>query len=191
MPNGLLNKWSIKAFNEAWFRKAPRERHVSIESIPTFFHPLDGVRKWNTMYGSQGFIQYQFIVPLEHTELLRDILSRFADAGVASFLAVLKRMGKGNLAPMSFPTEGWTLSLDLAAGSRILPSLLSEIDTMVLNAGGRHYLAKDAHVGSDAVRQGYPRVDEWLDVRDEMDPNGLWASDLGRRLNLVHRGSRQ
>jgi decaprenylphospho-beta-D-ribofuranose 2-oxidase len=185
VPNGLLNKWSIKAFNEVWYRKAPGARHVSIESIPQFFHPLDGVHQWNRLYGKQGFIQYQFIVPLDRIDVLRAVIETFSSAGVASFLAVLKRMGAQNLAPMSFPTEGWTLTLDMAAGIRGLPELLAKVDNMVLDAGGRHYLAKDSHVSPTAVRRGYARLDEWMQTRDSMDPNGLWRSDLARRLGLV------
>jgi decaprenylphospho-beta-D-ribofuranose 2-oxidase len=185
VPNGLLNKWSIKAFNEVWYRKAPANRHVSIESIPQFFHPLDGVHQWNRLYGKQGFIQYQFIVPLDRIDVLRTVIETFSSAGVASFLAVLKRMGPQNLAPMSFPTEGWTLTLDMAAGIKGLPELLAKVDNMVLDAGGRHYLAKDSHVSPTAVRRGYPRLDEWMQTRDSMDPYGLWRSDLARRLGLV------
>jgi decaprenylphospho-beta-D-ribofuranose 2-oxidase len=185
VPNGLLNKWSIKAFNEVWYRKAPATRHVSIESIPQFFHPLDGVHQWNRLYGKQGFIQYQFIVPLDRIDVLRAVIETFSSAGVASFLAVLKRMGAQNLAPMSFPTEGWTLTLDMAAGIKGLPELLAKVDNMVLDAGGRHYLAKDSHVSPTAVRRGYPRLDEWMQTRDSMDPHGLWRSDLARRLGLV------
>lgn len=185
MPNGLLNKWSIKAFNELWYRKAPADRHVGIESIPAFFHPLDGVKNWNRLYGSQGFIQYQFIVPLDQEDVMRHVISTFSEAGVASFLAVLKRMGKQNLAPMSFPTEGWTLTLDIAAGIKGLAELLAKVDGMVLDAGGRHYLAKDSHVSPTAVRRGYPRLEEWMEIRDQMDPRGTWRSDLARRLDLV------
>ncbi|MSZ12543.1 MAG: FAD-binding protein [Actinobacteria bacterium] len=185
VPNGLLNKWSIKAFNEVWYRKAPATRHVSIESIPQFFHPLDGVHQWNRLYGKQGFIQYQFIVPLDRIDVLRAVIETFSSAGVASFLAVLKRMGAQNLAPMSFPTEGWTLTLDMAAGIKGLPELLAKVDNMVLDAGGRHYLAKDSHVSPTAVRRGYPQLDEWMHTRDSMDPRGLWRSDLARRLGLV------
>lgn len=188
VPNGMLNKWSIRAFNELWYRKAPSKRSVSIESIPTFFHPLDGVRRWNRLYGTQGFIQYQFIVPLHETPVLRRVIEEFSGAGVASFLAVLKRMGPQNPAPMSFPTEGWTLTLDMAAGAPGLPDLLARVDRMVLDAGGRHYLAKDSHVSPHTVRRGYPRLDEWRQTRSEMDPLGLWRSDLARRLGLVEGG---
>jgi decaprenylphospho-beta-D-ribofuranose 2-oxidase len=185
VPNGLLNKFSIKAFNEAWFRKASSQRHIGLESIPAFFHPLDGVNKWNRLYGTQGFIQYQFIVPLDRTDVLRRVIETFSAAGVASFLAVLKRMGPQNLAPLSFPTEGWTLTLDMAAGIKGLAELLASVDAMVLDAGGRHYLAKDSHVSPSAVRRGYPRLEEWMSTREAMDPQGLWRSDLARRLGLV------
>lgn len=185
VPNGLLNKYSIRAFNEAWYRKAPSRRSVSVESIPAFFHPLDGVRRWNRLYGTQGFIQYQFIVPLSQTDVLRRVIEEFSGAGVASFLAVLKRMGPQNEAPMSFPTDGWTLTLDMAAGATGLPELLAKVDDMVLDAGGRHYLAKDSHVSPETVRRGYPRLSQWRHTRDEMDPIGLWRSDLARRLDLV------
>lgn len=189
VPNGLLNKFTVRAFNEAWYRKAPADTHVGLESIPAFFHPLDGVRKWNALYGSNGFIQYQFIVPLERVDVLRTVIGKFSDAGVASFLAVLKRMGKSNAALMSFPTEGWTLTLDLAAGSSRLPGLLERIDELVLDAGGRHYLAKDAHVSAMAVERAYPRLAEWKSIRNEMDPRRLWTSDLARRLKLVEETS--
>ena len=73
----------------------------------------------------------------------------------------------------------------MAAGLSGLPELLSQVDAMVLDAGGRHYLAKDSHVAPSAVRRGYPRFDEWMSTRNEMDPSGVWRSDLARRLGLV------
>ena len=94
-----------------------------------------------------------------------------------------------NPAPMSFPTEGWTLTLDMAAGAAGLPELLSRVDHMVLDAGGRHYLAKDSHVSPNTVRRGYPRLGEWQEIRSEMDPSGTWRSDLARRLGLVEGGN--
>lgn len=184
-PGGMLNKHTIRAFNGAWYRRAPRIPGTSLESIPAFFHPLDGVRDWNRLYGPRGFVQYQFIVPLGREDDLRSIVERFSTSGIGSFLAVLKRMGPGNSAPLSFPTEGWTLALDVPSGSDGLAALLRSVDEMVIEAGGRHYLAKDCHLQPWAVRAGYPRLGEWQAIRAEMDPPGFWISDLARRLEIV------
>ena len=56
MPNGLLNPISTRAFNELWFRKSPRNRRGDVQTITTFFHPLDAVLDWNRIYGSRGFV---------------------------------------------------------------------------------------------------------------------------------------
>jgi decaprenylphospho-beta-D-ribofuranose 2-oxidase len=98
---------------------------------------------------------------------------------------VLKRFGPGNPAPLSFPMPGWTLALDLPAGTAGLGPLLHGLDRVVLDAGGRFYLAKDAHLDASAFRAGYPRLDEWRQIRDKVDPTGMWRSDLSRRLGLT------
>ncbi len=183
VPN-VLTPLAVRAFNELWFRRAPRHRTGEIQPIPSFFHPLDMVGSWNRLYGRHGFVQYQFVVPFGEEPALRRVVETIAGSGHASFLAVLKRFGPGNPAPLSFPTAGWTLALDLPVVPE-LGSLLHGLDEVVLGAGGRHYLAKDAHTTPGAVRRGYPRLDEWLAVRERVDAAGRWASDLGRRLDLL------
>jgi len=184
-PMGVLNHATITAFNEFWYRKAPQRRVGEIQGIAQFFHPLDFVGSWNRLYGTQGMVQYQFVVPLGEEQALRTVVERLSSSGAASFLAVLKRFGESNDAPLGFPRAGWTLALDLPGGSRGLGDLLHGLDRVVLDAGGRHYLAKDAHTTPDAVRRGYPRLDEWRQVRDSVDPTGRWQSDLSRRLGLT------
>lgn len=181
-PN-VLNRVAVRAFNELWFRKAPRSR-VGIETITGFFHPLDMVGEWNRLYGRSGFLQYQFVVPFEAVDTLRSIVATVASSGQASFLAVLKRMGPQSGGMLSFPTPGWTLTLDLPAGGAGLAELLTGLDRAVLDAGGRHYLAKDATATPAVIRAGYPRLDEWLEVRRRVDPDGIWVSDQARRLDL-------
>jgi decaprenylphospho-beta-D-ribofuranose 2-oxidase len=184
VPN-VLNHAAVRAFNEVWFRRAPRRRTDEVQSITRFFHPLDGVLAWNRLYGRAGFLQYQFVVPLDAADALRGVVERVATSGHASFLAVLKRFGPANPAPLSFPMPGWTLTMDLPARASGLPELLHDLDRRVLDAGGRHYLAKDAHTTPEAIRRGYPRLAEWQEARDKADPDRRFVSDLARRLELV------
>lgn len=189
-PSGVLNRATVAAFNELWYRRAPRRRDGEIASITSFFHPLDAIGSWNRLYGRRGFVQYQILAPFGQEPVLRRVVERLASSGAPSFLTVLKRFGAANPAPLSFPAPGWALSLDLPVGRRGLGTLLHDLDREVLDAGGRHYLAKDGHTTPDMIRRGYPRLDEWRAVRDRADPNGVWRSDLARRLDLVGSMSR-
>jgi len=166
-----------------WFRKAPKHRLGELQSIATFFHPLDGVADWNRVYGPRGFVQYQFVVPFGAEEVLRTSVEAFASAGHASFLAVLKRFGAGNDGMLSFPDAGWTLALDVPVSAGLSP-LLDRLDELVAGAGGRLYLAKDSRARAELIARMYPRLGRFRAVRDKYDPTGVFTSDLARRLAL-------
>jgi decaprenylphospho-beta-D-ribofuranose 2-oxidase len=180
---GVVNRWTAAAFAEAWFRAAPRSRDGEIQTIPAFFHPLDGVAGWNRVYGRRGFVQYQFVVPDTAADTVPRALDRVARTRPGDFLNVLKRFGPAGDGMLSFPTAGWTLTLDLPVVDD-LGVLLAELDAMVLAAGGRVYLAKDAQTTPAMIAAGYPRLDEWRTVRDRVDPDRMFTSDLARRLDL-------
>ena len=184
IPGGLLNKFTIRAFNEAWFRKAPKSRTDELQSIGAFFHPLDGVQDWNRIYGPRGFLQYQFVVPDSAGHLIRVALDRLREVGAPSFLTVLKRFGAANPAPLSFPQAGWTLAADVPAGIEGLGNALDQLDELVAETGGRLYLAKDSRQSPQMFARTYSRLGEWQSVRDELDPRGIFTSDLSRRLSI-------
>lgn len=187
-PSGLLNRFTISAFNEVWYRKAPRERIAEVQGVSAFFHPLDMVGEWNRLYGPQGMLQYQFVVPAGEEATMRYAIERLAAGGAASFLTVLKRFGPGNAGHLSFPVPGWTLTLDIPTGVRGLAELLDELDQRLVEVGGRVYFAKDSRVSAALVPQMYPRLDEWRAACDRLDPQGVMQSDLSRRLRLRERG---
>jgi decaprenylphospho-beta-D-ribofuranose 2-oxidase len=184
VPSGLLNRWSIRAFDAVWLRAAPRRRLDEVQTIPQFFHPLDGVHGWNRVYGRHGFVQYQFVVPDGAEAIVRAVMERLRRGGAASFVTVLKRFGPAGPGPLSFPLPGWTLALDLPVTVGLGP-VLDACDRLVATAGGRVYLAKDSRLVPELVPVMYPRLDEWRAVRARLDPDGVWQSDLGRRLGLA------
>jgi len=182
---GFVNRLSSTLFNELWFRKEPRRKEGSRKSIPSYFHPLDAIGSWNRLYGDGGFLQYQFALPFGCEDELRRIVEKIVVSKTASPLVVLKRFGASNPAPLSFPMPGWTLTVDIPTRAEGLGSLLHSLDNIVMAAGGRHYLAKDAHTTPLAIRRGYPRLDEWKQVQQSVDPDRRWQSDLARRLELI------
>lgn len=185
LPVSPLTKVSVSAFNELWFRRAPRSRDGELQSVAAFFYPLDAVGGWNHLYGRRGFLQYQFVVPDEAGGVVRTVLERLSAVGAASFLSVLKRFGPGRPeSPLSFPMPGWTLALDLPVATPGLAAVLDELDGEVLAAGGRHYLAKDSRAVPATIRTGYAGLDRFRAVRDELDPDRAFISDLSRRLDL-------
>lgn len=183
-PVSLLNVATLTAFNELWFRKAPRRPAETLETIASFFHPLDGIGGWNVLYGPHGFTQYQFVVPFGAEDVVRVALERMRQARVAPFLAVLKGFGPAGPGPLSFPSEGWTLALDVPLGREGLGPLLDGLDELVAGAGGRVYLSKDGRLRPELLGAMYPRLAEWAEVRERLDPGHLLASDLSRRLGL-------
>ena len=186
-PSYALNTFSVRAFNALYYAKAPKGKSHGVVSYNSFFYPLDALHHWNRIYGRRGFTQYQFVIPREASSHgLPRILSRIAAAGQGSFLAVLKLFGAHpeRTNSLSFPREGYTLALDFAVNQKLFP-LLNELDAMVLDFGGRHYLTKDCRLTKDTLQKGYgEKLDQFKEVRERVDPNHIFGSVQSRRLDL-------
>jgi decaprenylphospho-beta-D-ribofuranose 2-oxidase len=183
-PPGLMNRHSIRLANVAWYAKAPRHRKDELQTISRFFHPLDGIRNWNRVYGPGGFRQYQYVLPFGAEDAVRRSFEMVSARRAPSFVTVLKRFGQADPGLLSFPAPGWTLALDFPARTPGLGPLLDELDKLVVANGGRVYLAKDSRVSAATLEAMYPRLPEFRKLRAELDPKGVLASDLSRRLNL-------
>lgn len=185
LPNGLLCQKFIKAFNKIYYQRLAKKKHPFILPYSDYFYPLDCIIHWPRLYGRRGFIQYQCVIPTESAyRVVKQILETLSTQNHPVYLAVLKRFGKENLAPLSFPLSGFTLALDLPVIKQSLFNCLDILDTLVLAAGGRVYLAKDARLKPKAFRAMYPRYQDWLAVKKDWDPENKFNSSLARRLEI-------
>ncbi|UPK35735.1 FAD-binding oxidoreductase [Bradyrhizobium sp. 186] len=182
LPSMTLNRYSIRAFNELYYRMGARRAGRShLVSLYPYFFPLDSISAWNRIYGRRGFLQHQCVIPEQGArDVLGEILDRVSKRGDASFLAVLKKLGQGD-GILSFPLPGYTLALDFPLKGDIL-NFLDEIDRLVVAAGGRLYLAKDARQSRATFETGYPALKRFSAIRRSLDPAGNIRSKLSQRL---------
>jgi decaprenylphospho-beta-D-ribofuranose 2-oxidase len=183
-PDKLLNRFSVAVFNELYYRKG-RDSSTKLVDLESFFYPLDSLSNWNRLYGKAGFLQYQLVLPLQAGPRgLKEILARVASSGQGSFLAVLKTFGKQNANYLSFPIEGFTLALDFKVCTAAF-ALLDSLDRIVLDHGGRLYLAKDARMTEAVFKASYPNWELFEKVRAEYHAVGKFSSFLSRRIGLT------
>ncbi|MBM4284921.1 MAG: FAD-binding oxidoreductase [Deltaproteobacteria bacterium] len=184
LPAFTLNRASISLFNALYYRRPPDRVEGRLTPLEEFFFPLDRIRQWNRLYGRRGFTQYQFVLPRESSFAgVRAVLTRAADSGLGSFLGVLKLMGPANANLLSFPREGYTLALDFKITDRLFP-LLDELDRIVLDHGGRLYLAKDMRLTAEVFRRMYPAWEEFMQLRERYGMAAKFNSRQSRRLGV-------
>lgn len=184
MPSWVLNQWSVKAFNALFYGR--HRDHDALVDYDSYFYPLDSVANWNRMYGRRGYLQYQMVLPHASARAgLVQLLERLVASRRASFLAVLKAMGPESGGLLSFPTPGYTLALDLPYSGTDVLEYLRGLDEVVLDHGGRIYLAKDTCMKSESFERMYPALERFREVKARLDPHNRFASSQSKRLNIV------
>lgn len=182
-PISLINKWSLKCFNQAYYHKQFKKRLRSLVAYNPFFYPLDGVKNWNRIYGRQGFLQHQCVVPMPQAEdVIAELIAFISSKKVGSFLVVLKMLGdvqsKGLL---SFCRPGATLALDFPYTGPETLALFRQLNEIVSQGGGAIYPAKDATMSEQQFKKAYPRWQEFEKFIDPQFNSQFWDRVMGRR----------
>lgn len=185
LPSWVLNSFTVKAFNFLYYGKNFKRLIDNVVPYEPFFYPLDAIANWNRGYGKKGFVQYQFVLPLQAKEGLVEILHKISAEGLGSFLAVLKVFGKQE-SLISFPMEGYTLALDFPVRKGLF-KFLDELDKIVLKYGGRLYMSKDARMKPDILEAGYPDLSEFKTIVERYNPSAKIHSIQSDRLLLTNK----
>jgi FAD/FMN-containing dehydrogenase len=182
-PAFVLNPLTTRAFNLLYYNKQFSKRKRSLVDYDAFFYPLDSIFNWNRIYGKRGFAQYQFVLPREAgIEGLKRMLSAVTSSGMASFLTVLKYLGKPE-GMIAFPMEGYTVALDFSIHPKIFP-FLKQLDAKVEEMGGRVYLTKDSRMDPGMLVRTYPGLEEFRGILKRLDPERKLRSLQAERLQL-------
>jgi FAD/FMN-containing dehydrogenase len=184
LPSWVLNSFTVKAFNFVYYGKNFKKEINNVVNYEPFFYPLDAILHWNRGYGKKGFIQYQFVVPMESKQGLVEILRKISQKGLGSFLAVLKIFGPQE-SLIGFPMEGYTLALDIPVRKGLF-EILDELDQIVLRYGGRLYMSKDARMKPEVLKAGYKHLPRFLSIVRKYDPDRKIRSIQSDRLMLTN-----
>jgi decaprenylphospho-beta-D-ribofuranose 2-oxidase len=183
-PASLLNRYSMRVFNEAYFRSVPNAGRVRRVHVNQFLFPLDAIHNWNRLYGRNGLFQFQCAVPFSDAKrALSAVMAEVLRSGCASFLGVIKSMKRRGPGMLSFPMPGISLALDFSSNPKTR-ALIERLYDIILAHGGRAYLAKDACLSAKQFESMYPEVDRFRAVLRRVDPGGIMQSDMSRRLKL-------
>jgi FAD/FMN-containing dehydrogenase len=182
LPAWMLNRYSVKAFNSAYYKIHAAHKGTSVVPYDTLFYPLDSVRQWNLLYGKRGFLQYQCVIPETKGAAFEELLDRIARSGMGSFLGVLKQFGAAApVGMLSFPRPGLTLALDFAMRGERTLELMQSLDEIVQQSGGALYPAKDARMSPAMFEASFPR---WRAFAPYIDPK--MSSSFWRRVTGGH-----
>jgi FAD/FMN-containing dehydrogenase len=167
-PFSFMNRCSLSLCNAAYYHLNAANAGNKISHYEPFLYPLDHISAWNRLYGPKGFFQYQCVLPRSiGLEAIHSMLNEIAHSGEGSFLNVLKTFGtRPSPGMMSFSQPGVTLALDFPNKGASTLKLLTRLDSIVQEAKGRLYMAKDARMSKALFDAGYPRLNEFLRYRD-------------------------
>ncbi len=182
LPAWMLNRASVKAFNTSYYRIHAGRKGAGVVAYDSFFYPLDSIRQWNLLYGRQGFLQYQCVIPETNLESFEELLDRIARSGMGSFLGVLKQFGSAPPAGMlSFPRPGLTIALDFAMRGERTLQLMESLDEIVQKSGGALYPAKDARMSPALFEASFPRWRSFVPFIDPKMSSSFWRRVTGAR----------
>jgi decaprenylphospho-beta-D-ribofuranose 2-oxidase len=182
LPSGLLNRFTIGMFNRLIYYAHAKPHKQDICDPDAFFYPLDKVGHWNRAYGAAGVTQHQAVIPEEAGAAgVRRLIELLAETGSSSFLSVIKDCGPEGEGLLSFPRPGMSLALDIPITPRT-HEVIDRLNKHVLDCGGRIYLTKDGFTRREHFRAMEPRLERFLAVKAEWDPEHRLQSALSDRL---------
>ncbi len=191
----FVNNIGMRLINTAKYHAQlkPGAGKPYLQSHAAFAFLLDYVPNWHHAYKPGGLIQYQSFVPKEYAaDVFAEQVRLSHRFGMYPYLAVTKKHLPDDYL-ITHAVDGYSMALDYPvtrSNRKRLWKLCHEMDEMVLAAGGRFYLAKDATMLPGTPRRYLPEENlrAFEALKQRCDPGGMLSSNLYRRL-FASRGA--
>jgi decaprenylphospho-beta-D-ribofuranose 2-oxidase len=175
--------------NWAYYRKAALEvqarGRVRKQLFTNFYFFHNNIPDFYCVYNPPGFAEIQCLFPRANSvEAASGLLALSQRLGLHPVLSGMKRH-RGDDFMISFAAEGCAISLDFPLRGREpaeFEKAMRQLFEYAAERGGKVNLAKDAHLPRDLFRTMYPRCGEFWSLKQRLDPNHLFMSDIARRL---------
>ena len=180
VPPLLFRRATMRAVNRAYFMgqwPLGREVSSSVRPIQSFLFPQDDAHSGNRLYGSRGVFAHHSLIPSGHDEAVHELLRAAARPGKQSLVVVLKAFGAkrhGGPGLLSFTGHGISTALGFPNEGDRTHQQLEALDSIVLDAGGKLYPAKDARMSSDSFARSFPRAQEFAKHVDPALSSNFW-----------------
>lgn len=164
-----------------WATGRRRKKHLFTDY--NFMH--NRIPHLKEIYRPHGLLEFQPLIPRKNAlKGIAEIFRLCQREGTQSLLCGLK-LHRADDFFLSYSGDGYSFGIDVARrgrDSRTLERFARGLYERVAEMGGRVYLAKDEMLGRDIFERMYPAFPEFLRAKRAVDPEGLFASDMYRRL---------
>jgi decaprenylphospho-beta-D-ribofuranose 2-oxidase len=158
-----------------------RNKKKEIVQLDKFFYPLDIISGWNVFYGKKGFIQFQILIRKKNAaNNIYKIISYLIKNDQISFLSTIKKLGNKNDNYLSFPDNGYTLTMDIKNNKK-MRTTFQKLEKFLIKIDSKIYLTKDSLMSQNLFFKSYKNLKLFKNTINKLNK---FESLQSKRLNI-------
>jgi decaprenylphospho-beta-D-ribofuranose 2-oxidase len=169
-----------KARVETWLKG-----NINCEIFTEFYFFHNNIPNFYSVYQPPGFLEIQALFPKGNgPEVCRNFIELARKCDLVPVLSGMKRH-KADGFLISFEGDGFAPAFDFhlrGRDPRKTEVSLRRMFEFVAEQGGKVNLGKDERLPRDLFHVMYPKAAQFWLLKEKLDPNRLFMSDMGRRL---------
>ena len=176
----LSTNFILKKMSSFYFNIHSNNKNKLIH-INKFFYPLDFIGGWNYFYGKNGFIQFQILIKKKNAiNNIKKILTYLVKNDQVSFLSTIKKLGKKNNNYLTFPENGYTLTMDIKNNCK-MKNVFRNLEKFLIKIDSKVYLTKDSIMSKNYFYKTYTNLNMF---KKNLNKYNKFSSLQSKRLKI-------